>query len=83
MATPHTGAFRPTHYEIAMTHLGMSEHLIGSAHSESNKHFPTSEEHDELDWARRLLHHCAASSNVQNSNSIVDVKSGSLSSSLP
>ncbi|KAI8144500.1 hypothetical protein BJV82DRAFT_537101 [Fennellomyces sp. T-0311] len=74
MATPHTGAFRPTHYEIVMAHLGMSEHLIGSAHSENNRHLSTFEEDGQFEWARRLFHHCAASSSIQNSNTSADIK---------
>lgn len=57
MATPHTGSFRPVHYEIVMKQIGMSEHLISS-----DDHTTDDE------WARRLLHHCDTISNMKNVN---------------
>ncbi|RCH93122.1 hypothetical protein CU098_006778, partial [Rhizopus stolonifer] len=61
MASPHTGSFRPVHYEIAMRHLGMASQLIGS--DEQNK-----QTYDQVpsEWARRLIHYCDTFGNLKN-----------------
>lgn len=60
MATPHTGTFRPVHYEIVMKHLGMGKHLVGTNDTAIVDQASTTE------WARRLLHHCDAIGNLKN-----------------
>lgn len=60
MATPHTGSFRPVHYEIVMKQIGMSEHLIASDDQHDGE--------DNHEWIRRLLHHCDTISNMKNVN---------------
>ncbi|KAL7335617.1 hypothetical protein PS15p_201064 [Mucor circinelloides] len=73
MATPHTGSFRPVHYEIVMKHLGMSKHLLGGSHDDSNQPVLTDKENTS-DWARRLLHHCDTISNMKNVNIFAELK---------
>ncbi|KAI8090817.1 hypothetical protein BDF21DRAFT_412239 [Thamnidium elegans] len=71
MATPHTGSFRPVHYEIVMKHLGMAEHLIGS----DDQQEPTdSDPANSSEWARRLLHHCDTIDNMKNVNIFGELK---------
>ena len=73
MATPHTGSFRPVHYEIVMKHLGMSKHLLGGSHDDSNQPVLTDKENTS-DWARRLLHNCDTISNMKNVNIFAELK---------
>lgn len=73
MATPHTGSFRPVHYEIVMKHLGMSKHLLGGSHDDSSQPILTDKENTS-DWARRLLHHCDTISNMKNVNIFAELK---------
>ncbi|CEP17686.1 hypothetical protein [Parasitella parasitica] len=68
MATPHTGSFRPVHYEIVMKHLGMSKHLLGDHSHPSNVANENSSE-----WARRLLHHCDTIKNMKNINAFAEL----------
>lgn len=73
MATPHTGSFRPVHYEIVMKHLGMAEHLIGS----DDQQVPIdSDPENTSEWARRLLHHCDTIGNMKNVNIFGELKEG-------
>lgn len=72
MATPHTGSFRPVHYEIVMKHIGMSEHLIAS----DNQIDIAEEEDNSSEWARRLLHHCDTISNMKNVNIFAELEEG-------
>ncbi|CAO3621696.1 unnamed protein product [Cunninghamella echinulata] len=69
MATPHTGMFRPVHYEIVMKHLGLDEHLINSNGTNDNEKKDNSQLSyhnnndgnntiDSLDWAKRILNYC-------------------------
>ncbi|KAI9306755.1 hypothetical protein BJ944DRAFT_41558 [Cunninghamella echinulata] len=69
MATPHTGMFRPVHYEIVMKQLGLEEHLVNSnctndnekkEHSQFNHHNDNDVNNaiDSLDWAKRILNYC-------------------------
>ncbi|KAI8636905.1 hypothetical protein BD408DRAFT_425387 [Parasitella parasitica] len=69
MATPHTGSFRPVHYEIVMKHLGMSKYLLGNHSQPSNMDNENSSE-----WARRLLHHCDTINNMKNVNIFTELK---------
>ncbi|KAI8979953.1 hypothetical protein BDB01DRAFT_798216 [Pilobolus umbonatus] len=71
MATPHTGSFRPIHYEIVMKHLGMANKLIGS--EESTEDLDISKE-NHIEWARRLFHHCDAFSNMKNVPMFTDLQ---------
>lgn len=73
MATPHTGSFRPVHYEIVMKHLGMAEHLIGS----DDQQVPIDPDPaNTSEWARRLLHHCDTIGNMKNVNIFGELKEG-------
>jgi hypothetical protein len=74
MATPHTGSFRPVHYETVMKHLGMSEHLLGS----DTKHsIPTESDNENAsEWARRLLHHCDTIGNMKNVSIFNELEEG-------
>ncbi|KAI8065122.1 hypothetical protein BC940DRAFT_87789 [Gongronella butleri] len=56
MKTPHTGMFRPVHYEIAMRHMGMQRLLVdvSARHGTVGDHGND----DDNEWARRLLHAC-------------------------
>lgn len=74
MATPHTGSFRPAHYEIVMKHLGMSDHLLGSDTKQSITTESDSENSSE--WARRLLHHCDTIGNMKNVSVFSESKEG-------
>ena len=67
MATPHTGSFRPVHYEIVMKHLGMSKHLLGGSSDDQNQPIVIDNENSS-EWARRLLHHCDTVNNMKNVN---------------
>ncbi|OBZ86292.1 Serine/threonine-protein kinase SMG1 [Choanephora cucurbitarum] len=69
MASPHTGSFRPVHYEIAMKHLGMASHLIGSEEQKKSIRFidPIS-----LDWTNRLIHFCDTPGNLKSVSALVE-----------
>lgn len=73
MATPHTGSFRPVHYEIVMKHLGMTEHLIASDDQHSSIE---SDPGNTFEWVRRLLHHCDTIGNMKNINIFGELKEG-------
>ncbi|KAI8877781.1 hypothetical protein K501DRAFT_229661 [Backusella circina FSU 941] len=64
IATPHTGSFRPVHYEIVMKHLGMGDHLVGSAVGMDD----IIDDRNKTDWVRRLLHHCDTLSSMKSVN---------------
>ena len=76
MATPHTGAFRPTHYEITMASMGMSEHLIGSHAENATKALQNRIDGDQLAWARRLFHYCGSLTSMKNINIFKESKQG-------
>ncbi|KAI8353363.1 hypothetical protein BD560DRAFT_357697 [Blakeslea trispora] len=69
MASPHTGSFRPVHYEIAMKHLGMASHLIGP---EEQKKSTQSVDSISLDWTRRLVHFCDTPGNLKSISTLVE-----------
>lgn len=80
MATPHTGSFRPVHYEIVMKHLGMSKHLLGGgggggeARDDESSQPLDADEENSSDWARRLLHHCDTISNMKHVSIFAELK---------
>lgn len=76
MATPHTGSFRPVHYEIVMKHLGMSKHLLGGSEThEDNPSQPLSTDAENPSaWARRLLHHCDTVNNMKHVSAFAELK---------
>ncbi|GAN02379.1 hypothetical protein MAM1_0021c01822 [Mucor ambiguus] len=78
MATPHTGSFRPVHYEIVMKHLGMSKHLLGGgeAHEDDSCQPLSIDEENSSDWARRLLHHCDTINNMKHVSIFAELKEG-------
>ncbi|KAG0185841.1 Serine/threonine-protein kinase smg1 [Apophysomyces sp. BC1034] len=67
MATPHTGSFRPIHYEIVMRHLGMSDHLIGPS-AESPQLSTAENVRNPLEWAQRLFHQCDTVRNMKTAS---------------
>ena len=73
MATPHTGSFRPVHYEIVMKLLGMVDHLIASDDQQDSAVFNSE---NTSEWARRLLHHCDTIGNMENVNIFGELKEG-------
>lgn len=77
MATPHTGSFRPVHYEIVMKQLGMTEYLLASDGHSSSSVFDSK---NTSEWARRLLHHCDTVGNMKNVNLFGELKEGILDS---
>ncbi|CAO3636665.1 unnamed protein product [Cunninghamella blakesleeana] len=70
MTTPHTGMFRPIHYELVMKQLGLDEYLINNnatSDNEKNENIMFSYHHNNsngnnivgpLDWAKRILNYC-------------------------
>jgi hypothetical protein len=66
MASPHTGAFRPVHYELVMKQLGMQYLLVGSGDPDSK---PAVRLDESFDWARRLFHACGGTHSLCNSDS--------------
>ncbi|KAI9280466.1 hypothetical protein BY458DRAFT_584368 [Sporodiniella umbellata] len=62
MATPHTGSFRPIHYEITMQRLGIGQHLLLS-HDELHKELD-----DASDWARRIFYTCDIIKNMKTTS---------------
>jgi len=76
MATPHTGSFRPVHYEIAMKHLGMSKHLLGGseAHEDDASQPLSADKENSSGWARRLLHHCDTVNNMKHVSLFAELK---------
>lgn len=74
MASPHTGAFRPTHYEIAMAGLGMSSYLINSQHKNSD--LATIHPDNTLGWAERLFYHCDGLGAMKTTPFINDAEKG-------
>ncbi|KAI8377636.1 uncharacterized protein BYT42DRAFT_614302 [Radiomyces spectabilis] len=72
MATPHTGSFRPAHYEIVMRNLGMTKLLLNV----SGNH-PDPNTTQDADWAKRLFHNCSSLKNMQSTSIYEDVKEGS------
>lgn len=70
MATPHTGSFRPVHYEIVMKQLGMGKHLLGSNDTSKIDYISTTE------WARRLFHHCDTLGNMKNISLFTELHEG-------
>ncbi|KAI9495515.1 hypothetical protein BDB00DRAFT_927415 [Zychaea mexicana] len=76
VATPHTGSFRPAHYEIVMANLGMAGHLIGSHAENAAKAIQKRDDGDQLAWARRLFHHCASIESMRNVSALKESKKG-------
>lgn len=64
MASPHTGAFRPVHYEIAMKQLGMQHLLVGT----SPDTYDSKDTNSSLDWARRLFYSCGGTQPLINND---------------
>ncbi|CAG8553655.1 2074_t:CDS:10, partial [Ambispora leptoticha] len=63
-ALPNLGNFRPQHFQIIMTYLGMKELLSSSAEEMDSAHTMIDMEND-VQWRQRLLHACQ-SMNVNN-----------------
>ncbi|KAI8975372.1 hypothetical protein BDF20DRAFT_836780 [Mycotypha africana] len=71
MATTHTGSFRPVHYEIVASHLGMVQYLVLSDQKQQQNKVTLmnkEREKDSVQWIRRLFHHCDTVRNMQNLN---------------
>ncbi|KAG0165565.1 hypothetical protein DFQ30_008286 [Apophysomyces sp. BC1015] len=75
MATPHTGSFRPIHYEIVMRHLGMSDHLIGPS-AESPQLSTAENVRNPLEWAQRLFHQCDTVRNMKTASILENTEEG-------
>ncbi|CAO3682136.1 unnamed protein product [Rhizopus stolonifer] len=60
MSTPHTGSFRPIHYEITMQRLGIGQHLLVS-HDELHKELDNAP-----DWAKRIFYTCDILNSMQS-----------------
>ncbi|KAF7726030.1 Serine/threonine-protein kinase smg1 [Apophysomyces ossiformis] len=71
MSTPHTGTFRPVHYEIVMRHLGMSEYLITPS-TDNQQPSTLSDQNDQLGWAQRLFSQCDTLRNVKTAGMFED-----------
>ncbi|KAI9017989.1 hypothetical protein CLU79DRAFT_837480 [Phycomyces nitens] len=72
MATPHTGSFRPAHYEIVMKHLGMTSLLIGASVDEAQE--LAAQENSSLEWARKLFYHCDTLGNMKNIPAFIELQ---------
>ncbi|KAL0080268.1 hypothetical protein J3Q64DRAFT_1644429, partial [Phycomyces blakesleeanus] len=73
MATPHTGSFRPAHYEIVMKHLGMASLLIGASTEEAQE-IAAQDTKSPLEWARKLFYHCDTLGNMKNIPAFIDLQ---------
>ncbi|KAI7861672.1 hypothetical protein BDF14DRAFT_1991502 [Spinellus fusiger] len=73
MASPHTGAFRPVHYEITMRHLGMGDLLLSSLSEDDQEQF-SQEPKPSLEWARRLFYHCDALGSMKHMSSFIELQ---------
>ncbi|KAI7882592.1 hypothetical protein K492DRAFT_235954 [Lichtheimia hyalospora FSU 10163] len=75
MATPHTGAFRPTHFEIVMINLGMAEYLVGPHAGSTIRALENSKEQQSpVGWAERLFYHCDSLKSMRNVSTSSDLK---------
>jgi hypothetical protein len=64
LASPHTGNFRPAHFEQVLRFLTMDEYLP--------KIDLSSSENMIQDWCQRLFHHCETTSSIEELASIPD-----------
>ncbi|KAG2186028.1 hypothetical protein INT43_002466 [Umbelopsis isabellina] len=70
LASPHTGNFRPAHFEQVLRFLTMDEYLP--------KTDPFSTENLIHDWCQRLFHHCETTTSIQDLASIPSVDKATL-----
>lgn len=80
MATPHTGAFRPTHFEIVMINLGMAEYLVGPHAGGTIRALENpKEQQTPFGWAERLFYHCDSLKSMRNVSTSPELKRRRLS----
>ncbi|KAI9321568.1 hypothetical protein BX666DRAFT_2023684 [Dichotomocladium elegans] len=72
MATPHTGTFRPSHFEIIMVNLGMHDFLVGANAEITIKNLLITNGPSFLQWAERLFYHCDSLKNIENAPALSD-----------
>lgn len=70
MSTPHTGSFRPIHYEITMQRLGLGQHLLVS-HDDLHKELDNAP-----DWAKRIFYTCDILNSMQSVPLFKEIRKG-------
>ncbi|KAI8575271.1 hypothetical protein K450DRAFT_262519 [Umbelopsis ramanniana AG] len=72
MASPHTGNFRPAHFEQVMKFLSMEEYLPKVDQSITNSLID--------DWCQRLFHHCETTASIQETIKVAHFPNDDISS---
>lgn len=70
LASPHTGNFRPAHFEQVLRFLTMEEYLP------KTDHFNT--ENLIQDWCQRLFHHCETTTSIEDMANLPEIDTAAL-----
>ena len=72
MASPHTGNFRPAHFEQVMKFLSMEEYLPKVDQTVTSSLID--------DWCQRLFHHCETTASIQETIKVAHFPNDDISS---